>query len=67
MQKYEELLRALLYKRGITDEMQADIFLNPDYERDMHDPFEMRDMERACVKLFEIIENKEKIIVYADY
>ena len=27
----------------------------------------MKDMEKACVKLFETIENKEKIIIYADY
>src|SRR3990167_3688417 len=67
MQKYGELLRALLEKRGIADETQAEIFLNPDYERDLFNPFMMRDMERACVRLFEAIENKEKIIVYADY
>ena len=47
MQKYGELLRTLLEKRGITDGAQADIFLNPDYKRDLHDPFLMRDMERA--------------------
>lgn len=67
MQKYGELLRTLLEKRGITDEIQADIFLNPDYERDFHDPFLMRDMERACVRLFEAIGADEKIVVYADY
>jgi single-stranded-DNA-specific exonuclease len=67
MQKYHELLRALLEKRGITDEAQAEIFLNPDYERDLHDPFLMRDMEKACIRLFEAIEAKEKIVIYADY
>ncbi len=67
MQRYGELLRMLLEKRGINDEGQADIFLNPDYERDFHDPFLMRDMERACVRLFEAIEAKEKILIYADY
>ncbi|MFA6257071.1 MAG: single-stranded-DNA-specific exonuclease RecJ [Candidatus Paceibacterota bacterium] len=67
MEHYGELLRELLIKRGIGDEKQAEIFLNPDYERDFHDPFLMRDMERACVRLFEAIENKEKIIIYADY
>ena len=67
MQKYGELLRTLLEKRGITDLAQADIFLNPDYERDFHDPFLMRDMEKACIRIFEAIENQEKIIVYADY
>lgn len=67
MQKYHELLRALLAKRGITDEAKAEVFLNPVYERDFHDSFLMRDMERACVRIFEAVENKEKIVIYADY
>jgi len=67
MQKYGELLRMLLEKRGIVDEAQADIFLNPDYKRDFHDPFLMRDMEKACVRLYEAVENKEKVVIYADY
>lgn len=67
MQKYGELLRLLLEKRGITDPKQAEIFLNPDYERDLHDPFLMKDMEKACARLFKAIEAREKIIIYADY
>jgi single-stranded-DNA-specific exonuclease len=62
-----ELLDILLEKRGIMDEAQAEIFLNPSYERDLHDPFLMRDMERACVRIFEATEAKEKILIYADY
>src|SRR3989338_4526853 len=67
MQKDGELLRTLLEKRGIKTETDAEIFLNPDYKRDFHDPFLMKDMERACVRLYEAIENKEKIVIYADY
>ncbi|MES2315653.1 MAG: single-stranded-DNA-specific exonuclease RecJ [Patescibacteria group bacterium] len=67
MQKYGELLRSLLEKRGITDEAQAEVFLNPSYERDFHDPFKMRDMEKACVRIFEAVDNNEKIVIYADY
>ncbi|MBU0611906.1 DHH family phosphoesterase, partial [Patescibacteria group bacterium] len=67
MQKYSELLRILLEKRGITDSKDAEIFLNPDYESDFHDPFLMRDMEKACVRIFEAIEAEEKIVIYADY
>lgn len=67
MQKYGELLNRLLENRGIKDVNQAEIFLNPDYERDLHDPFLMRDMERACVRLFEATQNDEHIVVYADY
>ncbi len=61
-----ELLDILLEKRGITPE-QKEVFLNPDYERDFHDPFLMRDMEKACVRIFEAMEAKEKIVIYADY
>ena len=67
MQKYSELARTLLEKRGITDETSADIFLNPSYERDLHDPFLMRDMEKACIRIFEAMKVKEKIVIYADY
>jgi single-stranded-DNA-specific exonuclease len=67
MQKYGELLRTLLEKRGIADEALAEIFLNPNYERDFHDPFLMRDMEKACARIFKAIESEEKIMVYADY
>lgn len=67
MQRYSELLRTILEKRGIKTPAEAEIFLSPDYERDLDDPFKMKDMEKACVKLFETIENKEKIVIYADY
>jgi single-stranded-DNA-specific exonuclease len=62
-----ELLNTLLQKRGINIGEEADAFLNPDYERDFHDPFLMRDMERACVRIFEGLEAGEKILIYADY
>jgi len=67
MQKYGELLRTLLENRGISNPNNAEIFLNPDYERDFCDPFLMRDMEKSCVRLFEAIDAKEKIVIYADY
>ena len=67
MHQYSELLRTILEKRGITTLKEADIFLNPDYVRDLHNPFNMKDMEKACVKLFEVIESKEKSVIYADY
>ena len=62
-----ELLLKLLEKRGIKGEEQIELFLNPNYERDLHDPFLMKDMEKACVRLYEAIDNNEKIIIYADY
>lgn len=67
MQNYGQLTQDLLKKRNIIDSKDIDIFFNPDYERDMHDPFLMRDMERACVRLYEAIDANQKIVIYADY
>ena len=67
MEKYSELLRELLNKRGITSEAEAELFLNPDYEKGLYDPFLMRDMERACVRIYEAVESNQKIMIYADY
>jgi single-stranded-DNA-specific exonuclease len=61
---YSELLTTLLEKRGIKD---PEVFLNPDYEKHFHDPFLMRDMEKACVRIYEAIDANQKIVIYADY
>ena len=61
------LTTRLLVNRGITNEEQAFKFLKPNYDSDMNDPFLMHDMERAVVRIFEAIEAKQKIVVYADY
>ena len=67
MEKYPELIQILLKKRGITEDKEIEKFLNPNYDTDLHDPFLMRDMEKACVRLFEALDSNEKIVIYADY
>jgi single-stranded-DNA-specific exonuclease len=42
-------------------------FLNPDYDRDMLDPFLMRDMDKSISRIKEAIEKNQKIVIYADY
>jgi single-stranded-DNA-specific exonuclease len=66
LEKYPEILRKLLYYRGIKTEKGAEIFLNPVFEEN-NDPFEMFGMEIAVERIFQAIENKEKIIIYSDY
>ncbi|MEK7175451.1 MAG: single-stranded-DNA-specific exonuclease RecJ [Patescibacteria group bacterium] len=67
MQIYSDFLKNLLEKRGIIGSEQIEFFLNPNYERDLHDPFLMRDMEKVCKRIFQAINQDEKIIIYADY
>ena len=65
MQK-TELLEKLLELRSIPkDEQEA--FLNPSYEKGLNDPFLFRDMEKSVVRIFEAMEEHEKIVIYSDY
>lgn len=67
MHTHSELIQDLLSKRGINTPDAVELFLNPDYEKSLHDPFLMRDMERVCVRIYEAIEANQKIVIYADY
>ncbi len=64
---YPELLGQLLFSRGIETQEEAEKFLNPDYSRDLHDPFLMKDMDKAVERILKAIESGEKILIYSDY
>jgi len=64
---YPPVLRKLLYYRGISDADSAEKFLNPDYDRDLHDPLLLKGMEKAVFRIIEAIEKKQKILIYSDY
>jgi len=64
--KYPELLRKLLYYRGIKTAKNAETFLNPVFEEN-HDPFLMHGMDKAVERILEAIEKEEKIVIYSDY
>ncbi|OIO31662.1 MAG: single-stranded-DNA-specific exonuclease RecJ [Candidatus Yonathbacteria bacterium CG_4_10_14_3_um_filter_47_65] len=64
---YPELTRRLLFNRGITGQKEADVFLNPDYERDLSDPFLMLNMEKAVDRVLRAVKEDEKIVIYGDY
>jgi single-stranded-DNA-specific exonuclease len=63
---YPELLQILFRNRGITTHADADKFLHPSYES-LNDPFLFPDMEKACVRIYEAVEAREKVIIYGDY
>lgn len=57
----------LLYNRNIRTQERIDEFLNPEYSKNVHDPFLFQHMTRAVERIFDAIEKKEKIIIYGDY
>ena len=56
----------LLVQRGISSVAKAEHFFNPSLS-DLHDPFLMKDMEKAVNRLNKAMGAKEKILVYGDY
>lgn len=67
LKQYSDFTKILLFNRGITTEEAAEKFLNPDYERDINNPFLILNMERAVKRVIRAIEAEEKIVVYGDY
>jgi single-stranded-DNA-specific exonuclease len=56
----------LLVQRGIKTFNEAKAFFRPRLS-DLHDPFLMKDMEKAVARLELAIANQEKVLVYGDY
>jgi len=62
----DEPIAWLLCHRKVCSFEQARDFFRPDLGK-LHDPFLMKDMEKAVDRLAEAIERQERILVYGDY
>ncbi len=60
------VLANLLVQRGIDTLEKAKKFFNPQLS-DLHDPFLMKDMDKAVERVERAVRNREKIMVYGDY
>ncbi len=56
----------LLVQRGIDTFSKAEKFFRPSLD-DLHDPFLMKDMDKAVARIEQAIENGENILVFGDY
>jgi single-stranded-DNA-specific exonuclease len=62
----DKINATLLAQRGITDFDSAKDFFRPSLDK-LHDPFLMKDMDKAIARINLALHNKEKILVYGDY
>ena len=62
-----DIIAHLLFHRGITDAETAEKFLILDYDTQVHDPFLLKDAEKAATRILEAIKNEERIAIYSDY
>lgn len=61
-----QTLANMLVNRGVHSFQLAKEFFRPDLDK-LHDPFLMKDMDKAVARLQLAINKKEKILVYGDY
>lgn len=62
----DQVVARLLLNRGFNTFEEARKFFNPSLD-DLHDPFLMKDLDRAVDRIQKAIEGNEKIMVYGDY
>lgn len=62
-----ETILKLLVLRGIDKQDDIKLFLDPDYDRDMHDPFLFIQMGIVVERIKQAKENSEKVAIFGDY
>ncbi|MFD0834858.1 single-stranded-DNA-specific exonuclease RecJ [Mariniflexile aquimaris] len=62
----DEVIAALLLQRGVETYEEAKAFFRPSLDN-LHDPYLMKDMDKAVARIERAFANKENILVYGDY
>ncbi|WP_430811435.1 MULTISPECIES: single-stranded-DNA-specific exonuclease RecJ [unclassified Carboxylicivirga] len=60
------VLANLLAQRGVSNYDEAKAFFRPKLT-DLHNPFLMKDMEEAVLRIVKAFDNEERILIYGDY
>jgi len=62
----DKVLANLLAQRGIKTYAEAKKFFRPSLD-DLHDPYLMKDMDKAISRIQTAIQKNEKVLIYGDY
>ena len=62
----DDVVTTLLLQRGIETYEDAKTFFRPSLS-DLHDPFLMKDMDKAVARIEQALANDENILVFGDY
>ncbi len=60
------VIARLLVQRGVTTYDESKSFFRPALTQ-LHDPFLMKDMDKAIARIERAMQDKEKILIYGDY
>lgn len=63
----DTFLDQLLHSRGIITPEDKQAFLSPSYDRGVHDPYLLKDMQKVVDRIVLAVKNNEKICIYSDF
>ncbi|MCO6496692.1 MAG: single-stranded-DNA-specific exonuclease RecJ [Chitinophagaceae bacterium] len=63
---YKDFLYNIFISRGLDTAETLNTYFNPDYSM-LHDPYLMKDMDKAVDRILKAIRQKEQILVFGDY
>jgi len=68
--KFDNIIDQLLYNRGVfkeKDEALEKLFFNPNFDKDLGDPFLLTGMRKAVDRIQISVKQKETVGIFADY
>ena len=63
----KNVVQRILAKRGLTDPQAIKLFLEASYKKGFHNPFLMKDMDKAVERIKTAIQKNERIMIFGDY
>ena len=67
LEQHPPLVNRLLKNRGLSETAEAEAFLSPDYETQLHDPKLLNDIDKAVKRIKQAIKKNEHIAIFSDY
>jgi len=67
LSQYSDIARKLLIHRGVYTDKEAEKILEGDYVAGLHDPFLMKDMDKAVERIVRALKEDEHVAIFSDY
>ncbi|PFJ29175.1 single-stranded-DNA-specific exonuclease RecJ [Bacillus thuringiensis] len=65
--KLTSLTSKLLVSRGIETDKQAQLFLKPNFNEDLHNPSLLADIDKVATRIYKAIQKMERVLIHGDY
>lgn len=65
--EYLPVMRQLFWNRGLKTKKEIEQFFNPNYDKDLHSPYLLKNIRLAVRRINSAIDKNEHILIYGDY